>query len=79
MNAFEFIVEFHEKYADKAAKNPRICGFYTALIKHFRDRFEVLGSPTKEQKEIVEMMVMECSLLKEIVKEIAIEDAVSKE
>ena len=75
MNAFEFVVEFHEKYANKAAKNPRICGYYTALIKHFRNRLEILGTPTKEQKEIVEMMVAECSLLKKI----AIEDAVSKE
>lgn len=79
MNAFEFIVEFHEKYADKAAKNPRICGYYTALIKHFRDRFEVLGSPTKEQKEIVEMMVMECSLLKKLAINNAISEKVSEE
>ena len=76
MNAFEFIVEFHEKYANKAAKNPRICGYYTALLKRFRNCLVDLESCqcSKEEREIVEMMVRECS----IIKELAIQSGIAK-
>lgn len=76
MNAFEFVVEFHEKYSEKAANDPRICGTYTALLKHFRNCLVNLESCqcSKEEREIVEMMVRECS----IIKELAIQSGIAK-
>ena len=81
MRAFEFVKMFHDKYVDKAAKDPKICGAYTGLIKHYRDRLVIIGAAqcSKEEFEIVQMMVSECGILKEIAINNAISEKVSKE
>ena len=66
MTPFEFVCDYREKYVELAAKDPRVCGFYRATIKHFNDMLFTLNCCSPEEQHVLDMFVQECSMLKEL-------------
>lgn len=66
MTPFEFVCDYREKYVDLAAKDPRVCGIYTATVKHFHDMVLTPNCFSSEEQDVLDMFVRECSMLKEL-------------
>ena len=66
MTPFEFVCDYREKYGELAAKDPRVCGIYTANIKYFRALLSKFECCSPEEKHVLDMFVRECSMLNEL-------------
>lgn len=66
MTPFDFVVRYRKRYMDRAAQDTSLWAIYAVSMKDFRDKLVSKDLCSSEEEQILDMMVRECRILKEL-------------